>query len=236
MWRPEEWHRLLGDPPIRPAPPHGGFAPRASATRVPCLWDWPAWPTDEHGVCHFEVCPPEPSGRHGDYVHLKRIALLDPHLQWSRNPMSGQSWIGLLPQRLLILEGTDGGRVLFPPEGTHITVASWESLPDDHDVRQRVDALERVLDQSRLRLSPHLCTTCCLPPTVVARPERGTPDFVHIHPESELATVLNALRTRLGLGVGESTRWHMRFGLRAREQERSTFAWRRDINVNEMDD
>ena len=226
---------LHGGPPSRPPPQIGDFAPPAEYTRPPTLaWGTPAFPTDEYGVCHWEVGPPAQDARHGDYLHLAKVYFRRPRVQWHRDAGSGATWIGLLPETFLLLQGRDAGRSLTPPTGTHITLARWERLPDDHVVHQIVAEIERLLQSIDQRWASGIPTWCRLPQAPELRPAAGSPDTVDVDPDGEVSKVLQQLRSQLGL-PSRRFQYHIRFGLRASDVETNATAWRYPIDLNAMD-
>ena len=226
MCLPPNW-ALLGGPPCRQPPIVSDWACSVRDTPVPCLgWGPAAWPTDMDGVSHYFVAPPHPSARHGDFVHLQQVLLLHPFLRWSRNSYDGGSWMGLLPTQLLLLDGPDAGRILTPPDGTHITVATWPSLSDDQVLRIHAARAQSALTSAPRRSPPHLCTTCRLPLEWHLRPRRGSPDLVECYDRSELANVVQRIRRFMGFR-SRGLFLHMRFGLRASQQESPAHTWRR---------
>ena len=226
---------LHGGPPSRPPPQIGDFAPPAEYTRPPTLaWGTPAFPTDEYGVCHWEVGPPAQDARHGDYLHLAKVYFRRPRVQWHRDAGSGATWIGLLPETFLLLQGRDAGRTLFAPHGTHITLATWERLPDADVLRKIVTKIETQLQSIDRKWAFGIPTWCRLPQAPHLRPAAGSPDTVDVDPDGEVSKVLQHIRRELGL-PSSRFQYHIRFGLRASDVETNPTAWRHPIDLNAMD-
>ena len=94
-----------------------------------------AWPTSSDGEIYYDVEWPGPYARHGDFVHLKQVLLINPQVMWMHDPSSLQGWIGLVSNGLLLLTGKGTGISLPPPQGTHVTLAAFHS-PEENMIKR----------------------------------------------------------------------------------------------------
>ena len=228
-----DWARLSG-PPRRPPPRVDIWASSVRETVVPKLgWNGEAWPTDMKGVCYYDVAAPGENARHGDFVHLRRVCLLSPHVEWNRDPITGKSWLGLMPRELVLLDGPNCTRLLRLPPGTHVTIAKF-IMHEDTVVRRIAEKATEALKTAPRIKPPHIMTICVLPAELDARPNAGFPDLVLCDYASELADVLKWIRRALKF-ASISIVPHMRFGLRACDVETSAVDWQRSCSLNSMD-